>query len=147
MVLQTWKISLTLFFFHLCIQPQPAWASCLLPCEEEIRSFIQLQQPAGQNVTLDSLIVNCLAAGNVFNSYRLATLTAIFETSASPGAKETAYVDIACVDGVWTLEHFQQGAGATTNRTDCALCISPESLLAEFFMGIDIVHHCIGKRA
>lgn len=125
--------------------PYSARANCHLPDEDELRPFIEMHQPDNTDVTVNSLIANCLAAGSVADTYRLATFTAVFETSATPGAQETAYVDVSCVEGVWQLGHFQPGAGATSNRTDCALCISPEHPLSEFFTGIDSIHHCIGK--
>ena len=145
LLIQSWKMLVAALVFYHWTHPYSAWANCLLPGEDELRPFIEMHQPESQHVTVDSLIVNCLAAGSMANTYRLATFTAVFQTSASPGVQETAYIDVSCVEGVWQLGHFQPGVGATSNRTDCALCISPESPLAEFFAGIDTVHHCIGK--
>ena len=145
MLIQMWKVLAAVLVLRHCTQPHSAWANCLLPGEVELRPLIEMRLPDGHRVTVDSLTVNCLAAGSMFDTYRLATFTAIFQTSANPGIQEMAYIDVACVEGVWQLEHFQPGAGATSNRTDCALCISPESSLSDFFTGIDTIHHCIRK--
>ena len=145
MSIQSWKLLATVMVFHYCTLPYSARATCQLPDEDEVRPFIQMHQPDNPDVTVNSLIANCLAASSMPDTYRLATFTAVFETSATPGVQQTAYVDVSCVEGVWQLGYFQPGAGATSNRTDCALCISPKHPLSEFFTGIDNIHHCIGK--